>query len=116
MGKLKFKDFADSQHAIKEYMEYKPNNSYLHEARVIISSKGNAIFNDIIRVVVSIETNYSFVELVDSEGLEHDFYVRYTNEYQKFKFINGTLVIKAVDRDGNNIEIDITGCEKMSEK
>ena len=35
-------------------------------------------------------------------------YGKYTNEYQIFTFINGTLLIKGVDIWGNPIEIDIT--------
>lgn len=39
---------------------------------------------------------------------ELDYYGKYTNEYQIFTLINGTLLIKGVDRWGNPIEIDIT--------
>lgn len=107
--KLQFNYFADSQYAIKEYIDYRKENYYLHEARVIVSSDGKTIFNDVIRVAASIETNYSFVELIGNAQFERDFYPRYTNKYQKFKFICGTLVIQAEDKCGNDIEIDITG-------
>lgn len=80
----------------------------MHEARVIVSSKGETIYNDIIQVRPSIETNYSFIDIIGNEKYEKDFYTRYTNEYQKFNFIAGTLVIKAEDRWGNSIEIDVT--------
>ena len=39
---------------------------------------------------------------------ELDYYGKYTNEYQIFTLINGTLLIKGVDRWENPIEIDIT--------
>ena len=32
--------FAVSQHAIKDYMSWKSGNDYMHEARVLMSSRG----------------------------------------------------------------------------
>ena len=39
---------------------------------------------------------------------ERDYYLEYSNKFQEFSFISGTLLIKARDRWGNSIEIDIT--------
>ena len=66
------------------------------------------IYNNIHNVRPSIETNYSFVEINGGEEYERNFYIQYTNEYQKFEFIPGTLIIKAKDRNGNSIKIHIT--------
>lgn len=107
--KLGINYFEKSQYAIKDYIDYREGNCYIHEARVIISSNGKTLFNDIIQVEASIDTNNSFVQFVGTGQFERDFYIRYTNEYQKFNFIRGTLLIQAEDRWGNAIEIDITG-------
>ena len=106
--RLAFDDFADSQDAIREYIEDKEEDSCLHEARVIILTNGKIRFNDVIRVVASIETNYSFVELYGNEKFDKEFYSRYTNDYQKFSYSGGTLLIQAKDRCGNTIKINIT--------
>lgn len=52
---------------------------------------------------ISIDTNYSYANLVGDEQFDRDFYFKSTNEYQKFKFIRGTLLIQAEDRWGNAI-------------
>lgn len=45
-------------------------------------------------------------------NLERDYYLEYSNKFQEFSFINGTLLIKAKDRWGNSIEIDITNANE----
>ena len=94
--------FANSQCAIREYMHFKLENEYMHEARVLVSSMGKTRYNDILKVVPRIETNNSSIDIIG------DAQFKYTNEYQIFTLINGTLLIKGVDRWGNPIEIDIT--------
>lgn len=109
MGKrMNSKAFADSQYAIRDYMHYKDGNDYMHEARVLVSHRGEIKYSSILKVVLSIETNNSFINIIGDMQFERDYYTRYTNEYQKFTFINGTLLIKGEDRWGNTIEIDIT--------
>lgn len=100
--------FANSQCAIREYMHFKLENEYMHEARVLVSSMGKNRYNDILKVVPRIETNNSSIDIIGDAQFERDYYGKYTNEYQIFTFINGTLLIKGVDRWGNPIEIDIT--------
>lgn len=39
--------FANSQCAIREYMHFKLENEYMHEARVLVSSMGKTRYNDI---------------------------------------------------------------------
>jgi hypothetical protein len=102
-------DFTYSQRAVKNYIDFRNENSFQHKAIVIISSKGKTLFNNIILVNISIDTNYSYACLVGNEQFDRDFYSKYINKYQKFKFINGTLLIQAEDRWGKAIEIDITG-------
>lgn len=109
MGKrIEFEEFADSQYAIRDYMHSKDGNDYMHEARVLVSSRGKTTYNSILKVVPSIETNNSFIDIIGDDQFDRDYYNKYTNEYQKFKFIHGALLIKGVDRWGNPIEIDIT--------
>ena len=49
--------FANSQCAIREYIHFKLENEYMHEARVLVSSMGKPRYNDILKVVPRIETN-----------------------------------------------------------
>lgn len=65
-------------------------------------------YNSILKVVPSIETNNSFIDIIGDVKFDRDYYTKYTNEYQKFTFINGTLLIKGEDRWRNPIDIDIT--------
>lgn len=106
--RVDFEIFADSQYAIREYMHSKAGNDYMHEARVLIFSRGETKYNSILKVVPRIETNNSFVNIIGDAQFDRNYYGKYTNEYQKFTFINGTLLIKGEDRWGNPIEIDIT--------
>lgn len=109
MGKkVSFEEFADSQYAIRDYMHFKVGNKYMHEARVLVSSRGETKYNNILNVVPRIETNNSFIDIIGDEQFDRDYYSKYTNEYQKFAFIDGILLIKGEDRLGNPIEIDIT--------
>ena len=48
------------------------------------------------------------IDIIGDAQFELDYYGKYTNEYQIFTLINGTLLIKGVDRWENPIEIDIT--------
>jgi len=106
--KVDFESFAKSQQAINNYMHFKTGNGFMHEARVLVSSRGQIQYNEILKVIPSIETNISSVEIIGDEQFAQDYYGNYTNEYQKFVFINDTLLIKGKDRWGNPIEIDIT--------
>lgn len=109
MGKrIDFEKFVDSQYAIRDYMHFKAGNDYMHEARVLVSSRGKIKYDSILKVVPSIETNNSFIDIIGDVQFDRDYYTKYTNEYQKFIFINGTLLIEGEDRWGNPIEIDIT--------
>lgn len=109
MGKrIDFEEFADSQLAIRDYMHFKAGNDYMHEARVLVSSRGKTEYNSILKVVPKIETNNSFVDIIGDAKFDRYYYTKYTNEYQKFAFVSGTLLIKGEDRWGNPIEIDIT--------
>ena len=47
--------FANSQCAIREYMHFKLENEYMHEARVLVSSMGKTRYNDILKVVPRID-------------------------------------------------------------
>lgn len=106
--RVSFEMFAQSQYAIREYIDNKGGNEYMHEARVLISSKGETKYNRILEVVSKIETNDSFVNIIGDNQFVQDYYETYTNAYQSFSFINNTLLIKGEDRSGNPIEINIT--------
>lgn len=106
--KVSFDEFTNSQYAIRDYMHYRIENKYIHEARVLVSSRGETKYSGILKVIPRIETNNSFIDIIGDAQFERDYYLRYTNEYQKFVFINGTLLIKCEDRWGDSIEIDIT--------
>lgn len=106
--KVDFEIFAESQQAINNYMNFKTGNCFIHEARVLVSSRGKIEYNEILKIIPGIETNISLVEIVGDAQFDQDYYGRYTNEYQKFIFINDTLLIEGEDKWGNPIEIDIT--------
>lgn len=109
MGKkVKLDVFTDSQHAIRKYMHFKEGNDNMHEARVLISSWGKSQYNGILKVIPRIETNNSFIDIIGDSQFERDYFGKYTNEYQEFSFIRGTLIIKAEDRWGKSIDINIT--------
>ena len=108
MGKKNdFEEFTDSQDAIRQYMRSKDGNDFIHKARVVVYSRGETKYNSILKVVPSIETNNSVFDIIGDEQFDRNYYTKYTNEYQKFTFINGTLLIKGKDRKGNSIKIDI---------
>ena len=105
--------FDDSQYSIQEYINHYPGErrDYCNQdkAMVIISSKGKVLYRHTTNVYMLIESNRSVVKIIGDNQFERDYYSEYTNEYQIFNFISGTLLIKAKDRWGNSIEIDITG-------
>lgn len=80
----------------------------MHEARVLISSRGKMLYNNILKVFPRIETNNSSIDIFGDVQFERDFYGKYTNEYQIFTLVGKTLLIKGKDRWGNPIEIDVT--------
>ena len=73
-----------------------------------VSLREEIKYNNILKVIPRMDTNDSFVDITDDAQFERDYYSKYTNEYQKFSFINGTLFIKGEDKWGNPIEIEIT--------
>lgn len=101
-------DQADSQEAICDYMYCREENKYMHRARVLISSCGENQYNRILNIIPEISTNDAHVYIEGDAQFERDYYLEYSNKFQEFSFINGTLLIKARDRWGNSIEIDIT--------
>lgn len=101
-------DQADSQEAICDYMYYREENKYMHRARVLISSCGKNQYNRILNIIPEISTNDAHVYIEGDAQFERDYYLEYSNKFQEFSFISGTLLIKARDRWGNSIEIDIT--------
>ncbi len=106
--KLGKNDMADSQAAIMAYISYREENGYRHKARVLISSKGKNRYNNIIYVYVAIDASNSSIILEGDEEFIRDFHGTYGYEYQRFNFINGTLIIQATDIWGNAIELNIT--------
>ena len=111
-------DQADSQEAICDYMYYREENKYMHRARVLISSCGKNQYNRILNIIPEISTNDAHVYIEGDAQFERDYYLEYSNKFQEFSFISGTLLIKARDRWGNSIEIDITNesCQKIYKK
>ena len=101
-------DQEDSQEAICDYMYYREENKYMHRARVLISSCGKNQYNRILNIIPEISTNDAHVYIEGDAQFERDYYLEYSNKFQEFSFISGTLLIKARDRWGNSIEIDIT--------
>ena len=106
--KLGKNDMADSQAPIMAYISYREENGYRHKARVLISSKGKNRYNNIIYVYVAIDASNSSIILEGDEEFIRDFHGTYGYEYQRFNFINGTLIIQATDIWGNAIELNIT--------
>lgn len=99
--------FYKSQYAIRDYMHFRSGNAVMHKARVLVSYRGKNKYNNVLTVHPKIETNYSYVEIFGDDEFHEDYYIKYTNEYQEFNLVNGTLLIKGEDRWGNPIEINI---------
>lgn len=109
--KLGKDDMADSQAAIRRYINFRESNGYRHKAHVLISSNGKDRFNDILYISAIIDSGSSYVIVEGNNAFIREFYGKYSFEYQKFRFIGGTLLIQATDIWGNAIEIDITGVQ-----
>lgn len=108
-NKLGKDDMADSQAAIRGYINFREKNGYRHKAHVLISSNGKSRFNDILYISAVIDAGSTYVMVEGNDEFSRDFYGKYSFEYQKFKLIGGTLLIQATDIWENAIEIDITG-------
>lgn len=107
--KLGKNDMADSQAAIREYINFREKNAYRHKAHVLISSNGKSRFNDILYISAIIDSGDTYVVVEGNDAFARDFYGKYSFNFQKFKLIGRTLIIQATDIWGNDIEIDITG-------
>ena len=91
---------ADSQEAICDYMYYKAENEYMHSARVLVTSFGEIKYSNILTIIPNIGTNDARVYIEGDSKFERNYYL-------EFSFCKGTLSIRAQDRCGNSIEIDI---------
>lgn len=107
--KLGKDDMADSQAAIRGYINFREKNAYRHKAHVLISSNGKNRFNDILYISAIIDPGNTYVVVEGNNAFAREFYGKYSFDYQRFKLIGGTLLIQATDIWGNDIEIDITG-------
>lgn len=85
-------DQADSQEAICDYMYYREENKYMHRARVLISSCGKNQYNRILNIIPEISTNDAHVYIEGDAQFERDYYLEYSNKFQEFSFISGTLL------------------------
>lgn len=101
---------ADSQMAINAYLEKDRNNEFPHNAMVTIRQDSRVIYHETESVRATIDTNYSFVDIIwkeDDRNLEEKYYSRYTNEYKVMKYDGNFLIIFAEDKEKNKIEISI---------
>ena len=105
--KLSFEEYADSQNAIREYIHSGAGHWGTHNAEVTVLRDGKTVFKNTVSVVSLIETNESFVEIVWPEKEEKEYYAKYSNNYQNFKYDDRVLEIRCQDREGNNITIQI---------
>ena len=108
MTKEEFEKFSASQSALRDYMDFRDTNAFMHEARVLFSTYANPVCSKIFKVIPMIDTNYSFVEIIGDEEFARDLKPRYTNLDSEFIFINGTLQIISKDVWGKSIEIDVS--------
>ena len=108
MTNEEFEKFSASQSALRDYMDFRDTNAFMHEARVLFSTYANPVCSKTFKVIPKIETNYSFVEIIGDDEFARDLKPRYTNFDSEFIFINGTLRIISNDIWGKSIEIDIS--------
>ena len=106
-SKVSFQQFSDSQFAIRDYIHANDEHWGTHKARVKVWQAGRVIFDETISVVALIETNESFVEVIWPDGYENTYYVKYSNQYQVFEYVGGTLDIKCRNKNDDNIIISI---------
>lgn len=105
--KVEFEQFAESQEAIREYIHNDENHWGTHEATVRVTKANNIVFNEILSVVTLIETNESFVEIIWSKEYEDTYYIKYSNQYQEFKYYSGVLEIRCQNKFNQEIVITI---------
>ena len=109
MGQKKsFQEFADSQHELKDFMDAIDESDDM--ADVTVRKKGSLVYSEQCQVFERIETNYSHVDIVwngDKKNSDFPYYVTYRNDYQTFEAFENRLVIKAEDKNGDTIEIEI---------
>lgn len=108
MTNEELKKFSASQFALRDYMDFRDTNAFMHEARVLFSTYANPVCSKKFKVIPKIETNYSSVEIIGDEEFARDLKSRYTNLDSEFVFINGALRIISKDRWGKSIEINIS--------
>lgn len=100
--------FANSQYAVREYLDLDSDNEFPHEAEVVVKRNSNIEFEGSVSAWARIETNYSHVDINwGKDYLDKKYYSQYRNDYQEFEFDNEVLVVYAKDRTGNDIEISI---------
>lgn len=108
-SKLGKDGMADSQAAIKKYLNFREQNGYRHKAHILISTNGKNYFNGILYISVIVDSYNMSVVIEGNNEYERNFYSDYSSKHCKFTFISGTLIIQATDRWNNAINIDITG-------
>ena len=101
-------DMEDSQSAIKDNEIYMGENTNRHRARVLISSKGKKLYNNLLFISVDTDPSNTYVIVEGDNEYIRDFYDKYRCEGGKFSFVNGTLIIQATDIWGKAIELNIT--------
>ena len=106
-SKVSPQQFADSQSAIREYIHANDEHRGTHKAKVKVWQDGRMIFDETISVVALIETNESFVQVIWPDSYEDTYYVKYSNQYQVFQYVGGTLDIQCQNKNGDNIIISI---------
>lgn len=102
--------FANSQMAIRDYLDKDGNNEFPHKTMVTVKQNSEVVHHGIESVMARIETNYSFVDIIwkkDDRNLGEKYYQGYTNEYKVMKYDGNFLIIFAEDKKGNKIEISI---------
>lgn len=97
-----------SQYAINDYIHI-PGNYYIHEAKVIVVKNNYVIYDGILKVDARIDTNDSYINIIWDNEDEKRFYMQYNGKYDNtdVSFIDGKLIITAVDKKNEPISITI---------
>lgn len=106
MKTLSFDDFSNSHKAMLDYIDIEGNRGQ-HNAKVFVSKSDHIIFNGELLVKTFIEPNQSIVEIDWPEEQENNFFGRYSNIFQKYRFSNGMLYVECQTRNGEKISISI---------
>lgn len=108
MHRLSQNERIKSQSSIRDYMTA---NHIEHcrrfQVQIQIKRNKDVIFDDLAEIFIDIETNFWNLEIDFRDKDERKFHPTYRDDFQKFRYKHGNLIIYAKDLEDDDIEIII---------